>query len=67
VAVTAGCEGDELLAAAADPAVKAALRSRTDEAIALGVRGVPTVLAGTRPFWGDDRLEAAAAALSRAV
>jgi 2-hydroxychromene-2-carboxylate isomerase len=61
VAVTAGYEGDELLAAAADPAVKAALRSRTDEAIGLGVRGVPTVLVGTQPFWGDDRLPDAAA------
>jgi 2-hydroxychromene-2-carboxylate isomerase len=60
VAVTAGYEGDELLARAQDPAVKADLRLRTERAVALGVRGVPTVLVGTQPFWGDDRLEDAA-------
>jgi 2-hydroxychromene-2-carboxylate isomerase len=57
----AGLDGDELLAAASDPAVKAALRERTDAAVALGVRGVPTVVVGSRLFWGDDQLEAAAA------
>ncbi len=56
----AGLEGDELLAAAATPEVKAALRERTDAAVALGVRGVPTVLVGDQAFWGDDRLEDAA-------
>jgi 2-hydroxychromene-2-carboxylate isomerase len=60
---TAGIAGEELLAAASSPAVKAALRARTERAIALGVRGVPTVLVGTQPFWGDDRLEDAARAL----
>lgn len=60
---TAGIEGNALLAAASDPAVKAALRERTDAAIALGVVGVPTVLVGAQAFWGDDRLEDAAAAL----
>lgn len=64
VASTAGIEGDELLAAASSPSVKAALRERTEAAIALGVRGVPTVLVGTEAFWGDDRLEEAARALS---
>jgi len=62
-ASTAGIEGSELLAAASTPAVKAALRERTDAAIALGVQGVPTVLVGREPFWGDDRLEDAARAL----
>jgi 2-hydroxychromene-2-carboxylate isomerase len=60
-ASTADIEGDELLAAAATPEVKEALKERTDAAIALGVRGVPTVLVGTEPFWGDDRLADAAA------
>lgn len=59
-AQTAGIEGDALLAAAHDPAVKATLRERTDAAVALGVRGVPTVVVGDRLFWGDDQLEAAA-------
>jgi 2-hydroxychromene-2-carboxylate isomerase len=62
-ASTAGIEGEALLAAASSPSVKAALRARTDAAIALGVRGVPTVLVGDRAFWGDDRLEDAARAL----
>jgi 2-hydroxychromene-2-carboxylate isomerase len=62
-ASTAGIEGDELLAAASTPEVKAALRARTEQAIALGVVGVPTVLVGTQAFWGDDRLEDAARSL----
>jgi 2-hydroxychromene-2-carboxylate isomerase len=64
-ASTAGIEGQALLAAAATPPVKAALRARTDAAVAVGVRGVPTVLVGERAFWGDDRLEDAARALQR--
>lgn len=59
----ADLDADALLAAAATPEVKAALRERTDAAIALGVQGVPTVIVGDQLFWGDDRLEDAAAAL----
>jgi 2-hydroxychromene-2-carboxylate isomerase len=44
--------------------VKDALRRATDEAIELGVVGVPTVAIGSELFWGDDRLEDAAAALA---
>jgi 2-hydroxychromene-2-carboxylate isomerase len=44
--------------------VKEKLREATDEAIALGVAGVPTVAIGDELFWGDDRLEDAAAALA---
>ncbi len=62
-ASTAGIEGDALLAAAATVEVKAALRARTEAAVALGVRGVPTVVVGSTPFWGDDRLEDAARAM----
>lgn len=62
-ASAAGLDGEVLLAAAATPEVKAALRARTDAAIALGVRGVPTVLVAGRALWGDDRLDEAAAAL----
>ncbi len=42
--------------------VKDALRARTDEALALGVFGVPTVVVAGELFWGDDRLEDAASA-----
>ena len=41
--------------------VKDRLREATDEAVALGVTGVPTVAVGDELFWGDDRLEEAAA------
>jgi 2-hydroxychromene-2-carboxylate isomerase len=44
-------------------ATKDALRAATEEAARRGVVGVPTVLVGDEPFWGDDRLEQAAAAL----
>ena len=39
------------------------LRAATDEAYERGVRGVPSVAIGDEIFWGDDRLEDAAAAL----
>jgi len=44
--------------------VKDGLRRATDEAVARGVIGVPTVAVGDALFHGDDRLEEAAAALS---
>jgi 2-hydroxychromene-2-carboxylate isomerase len=40
------------------------LREATQEAYDRGVRGVPSVVVRDRVFWGDDRLEDAAAALS---
>jgi 2-hydroxychromene-2-carboxylate isomerase len=44
-------------------AVKDRLRAATQEAYERGVRGVPTVAVGNELFWGDDRLEDAAAAV----
>ncbi|HEY8245234.1 MAG: 2-hydroxychromene-2-carboxylate isomerase [Vicinamibacteria bacterium] len=38
----------------AAPEVKAELRRNTDEAIARGVFGVPTLAVGDELFWGDD-------------
>jgi 2-hydroxychromene-2-carboxylate isomerase len=46
------------------PEIKERLREATDGALAAGVIGVPTVLAGGDAFWGDDRLEAAARRLA---
>jgi 2-hydroxychromene-2-carboxylate isomerase len=40
------------------------LRAATDEAYDRGVRGVPSVVVADEVFWGDDRLEQAAAALA---
>jgi 2-hydroxychromene-2-carboxylate isomerase len=45
-------------------AVKEELRAATDEAGDRGVKGVPSVVVGDEVFWGDDRLEEAAAAVS---
>jgi 2-hydroxychromene-2-carboxylate isomerase len=62
VAERSGLAGDDVVEAISDPQVKAGLRAATDEAVATGVFGVPTVSVGTRLFWGDDRLEEAATA-----
>ncbi len=43
--------------------VKDALRAGTDDALAHGVIGVPTIRVGEQLFWGDDRLEEAAEAI----
>jgi 2-hydroxychromene-2-carboxylate isomerase len=58
----AGADPDELLDAIGRQEVKDDLRAATDAAVGLGVIGVPTVAVGERLFWGDDRLEEAAAA-----
>lgn len=44
-----------------DPVIKSRLREATESAHALGVFGVPTVEVAGELFWGDDRLEGAAA------
>lgn len=59
-----GIDADELRGALAEPSVKDALRRTNDEALALGVFGVPTVAIGRELFWGDDRLADAAGALA---
>jgi 2-hydroxychromene-2-carboxylate isomerase len=43
--------------------VKDQLRASTDEAIARGVTGVPSVVVGDQVFWGDDKLDEAAKAI----
>lgn len=52
---------------AATQSVKEALRASTDEALAAGVRGVPTVAVGDELHWGDDQLEGAVAAAAAAA
>jgi 2-hydroxychromene-2-carboxylate isomerase len=42
-----------------DPEVKTALKTVSNEALAAGVRSVPTVRLGERVYSGDDRLEEA--------
>ena len=67
VAERSGLDRDEVAAAISDPQVKAALRAATGEAVACGVFGVPTVRVGATLFWGDDRLEEAAALAAHAT
>jgi 2-hydroxychromene-2-carboxylate isomerase len=55
-----------VLAGIETQSVKDRLRAATAEAIDRGVRGVPTVAIGGALFYGDDRLEEAAAALRSA-
>lgn len=62
-AAEAGLPEDGAAAAIDDPVRREEVRAATDEAVAFGVTGVPTVLAGGQLFWGDDRLEDVAAAL----
>jgi 2-hydroxychromene-2-carboxylate isomerase len=66
VAAAAGLPAGELDDAVADPAVKLELREATDAAWEAGVRGVPTLLVDGSVFYGDDRLEEAAAAVAAA-
>jgi 2-hydroxychromene-2-carboxylate isomerase len=61
-----GMDREEVRSGIERQEVKDRLRSATDEALALGVSGVPTVSVGKELFWGDDRLEDAAASLAAA-
>ena len=57
--VLTGCGHDaaKVLAAIDTAALKDDLRARTDEAVALGIFGVPTwVVDGTHLYWGQDRM-----------
>lgn len=48
-----------LLGEADSEEAKNALRANTDEAVALGIFGAPSMVTGGELFWGNDRLEAA--------
>jgi 2-hydroxychromene-2-carboxylate isomerase len=61
----AGLEPDEVREGIQRPEIKARLKGHTDEAFARGVTGIPTVAVRDQLFWGDDRLDEAAAAASR--
>ena len=65
VASDCGLGAEEARAATTAPGIKQALRLATEQAIERGVVGVPTVAVGDDLFWGDDRLEDAAAAARR--
>jgi 2-hydroxychromene-2-carboxylate isomerase len=52
----AGLEGPAIVARANSTQAKAALHRETADAIARGVFGIPTMLAGDELFWGLDQL-----------
>lgn len=53
-------ETEAVLAAAASPDIKMALRRETDQAQGIGIFGAPTLVTEYGElFWGDDRLEQA--------
>lgn len=60
----AGLDSDGLLSAASGDAVKAALRSTTEEAVARGAFGAPTFFLEDEMFFGADRLPLIEEALS---
>src|SRR5206468_293951 len=62
-AVQAGLERDAVQRAMQEPRIKATLREATNAAYELGAFGVPMIAIGEELFWGDDRLEDAAAHL----
>lgn len=63
VAETAGLDRDLIRDGIERPEIRDRLRHETDAAVTRGITGVPTVAVGEELFWGDDRLEDAAAAL----
>jgi 2-hydroxychromene-2-carboxylate isomerase len=58
-----GLDGDATVRRCEEQHVKDEVKRLTQEAIDRGVIGVPTVAVGDQLFWGDDRLEEAAAAI----
>ncbi len=57
VIASCGHDAARILEAIDTPAIKDDLRARTDEAIALGIFGVPVwVVDGTHLYWGQDRI-----------
>jgi 2-hydroxychromene-2-carboxylate isomerase len=63
----AGMDPEQVREHVADDDVKLEVKAATEAAIELGVFGVPTVQVGDELFWGDDRLEEAAAAVRLAT
>jgi 2-hydroxychromene-2-carboxylate isomerase len=54
LAESVGLNGKDLVNLANSQEMKARLRNQTEEAISLGVFGVPTVQVGKELFWGSE-------------
>ena len=61
----AGLDGPALLAATADPEVKAGLIANTEAAVARGTFGIPTFFVGDEMFFGKERLGQVEAELAK--
>jgi 2-hydroxychromene-2-carboxylate isomerase len=61
----AACElhPNAVLKAVESDGTKQRLKRATEDAAGRGVVGVPTIIVGEQVFWGDDKLDAAAAAI----
>jgi 2-hydroxychromene-2-carboxylate isomerase len=64
--VEAGLDGEAALVRAESEEIKDRLERQTEEAIARGVFGVPTLFVGDQMFWGNDRFELVRHYLTRA-
>jgi 2-hydroxychromene-2-carboxylate isomerase len=62
-----GLDGDALLARAQTPECEALYQNYTDEAIAAGVVGSPTVFVGDAMFFGQDRFDFVEEELAQAM
>lgn len=65
VASGLGWEAGRVSRAVEQPEIKQAVRRLHEEAMSLGVFGVPSTVVADEVLWGDDRLEEAAAAAVR--
>jgi 2-hydroxychromene-2-carboxylate isomerase len=65
VLTAAGFDTAAFAALIADPAVKQALIANTEEAVARGAFGAPTLFVGKEMHFGQDRLDFVAQALAR--
>ena len=65
VLAEAGFDAAQIAALVGDADVKAALRATTEEAVARGVFGAPTLFVGSEMFFGQDRLDFVREALAR--
>ena len=63
IAEMGGLDPATALQAIEGPAIKDRLRANTDEAMARGAFGAPTMFVGDELFWGNDRLHHVEAAL----
>ncbi len=63
IAAAGGLDVTTALVAIEDARIKDRLRANTDEAIARGAFGAPTMLVDEQLFWGNDRLQFVEAAL----